>query len=81
MARDVKEHAEDKDGLERNLDKLQTETAKMIAAAKDSFNENSHDPGMNAIKHAADASPWGFSHWAVIVIAILAIALGVALLV
>ena len=81
MARDVKEHAGDKDGLERNIDKLAKETAKMIAAAKESRKENSHDPAMNAIKHTADASPWGFSHWAVIVIAILAIALGVALLV
>jgi len=81
MARDKKEHAKDKDGLERNVDKLAEETAKMIAAAKESFKEDSHDPGMNAIKHAADASPWGFSHWTVIVVALLAIALGVAILV
>ena len=81
MARDVREHASDKDGLERNLDKLGKETAKMVAAAKESLAENSHDPAMNMIKHAADASPWGFSHWAVIIGAILVIALGVAILI
>jgi hypothetical protein len=79
MARDVKEHAQDKDGLERNIAKLNDEADKMIAAVKGAG--KSHDPGMNAATEAARASPYGFAHIAIIVIAILAIALGVALLV
>lgn len=81
MARDVKEHAKDKDGLAKNIEKLEIETAKSIAAAKAALKGDSHDRVMDAVTEATRASPYGAAHVAVIVIAILAIALGVALLV
>ena len=79
MARTLKEHPADEDGLRRNLRKLDEEADKMIAAVKGAC--KSHDPIMNAATEAARASPYGFAHLAVVVIAILAIALGVAILV
>ncbi len=81
MARDVKEHAADKDGLERNLDKLKTEGERMADAARKAMQGDSHDKVMDAVTEATRASPYGAAHVAAIVIAILAIALGVALLV
>ena len=81
MARDVKEHAKDKDGLAKNIEKLESETAKSFAAAKAALKGDSHDKVMDAVTEATRASPYGAAHVAVIVIAILAIALGVALLV
>ena len=79
MARDTKEHAQDKDGLAKNIDKLNKEADKMIAAVKGAG--KSHDPAMNAATEMARASPYGYAHLTVIIIAILAIALGVAILV
>lgn len=79
MARDTKEHAEDKDGLARNIEKLNREADKMIDAVKGAG--KSHDPVMNAVTEATRASPYGAAHVAVVVVVILAIALGVALLV
>ena len=79
MARDVKEHAADKDGLERNLDKLKTEGERMADAARKAMQGDSHDKVMDAVTEATRASPYGAAHVAVIVIAILAIALAVAI--
>ncbi len=79
MAPDTKEHAQGKDGLAKNLDKLNKEADAMIAAVKGAG--KSHDPVMNAVTEATRASPYGAAHVAVIVIAILAIALGVAVLI
>ena len=81
MARDVKEWAGDKDGLERNLAKLKVEGEKMQDAARKAMQGDSHDKVMDAVTEATLASPYGAAHVAAIVIAILAIALGVALLV
>ena len=81
MARDVKEWEGDKDGLARNLDKMRTEGEKMADAARKAMDGDSHDRVMDAVTEATRASPYGAAHVAVIVIAILAIALGVALLV
>ena len=81
MARDTKEHAEDLDGLAKNLDKLKTEGERMADAARKAMQGDSHDKVMDAVTEATRASPYGAAHVAVIVIAILAIALGVALLV
>ena len=81
MARDVKEHAEDKDGLAKNIEKLESETAKSFAAAKAALKGDSHDKAMDAVTEATRASPYGMAHVFVVVTAILAIALGVALLV
>jgi hypothetical protein len=81
MARDTKEHAEDLDGLAKNLDKLGKEGERMADAARKAMQGDSHDRVMDAVTEATRASPYGAAHVAVIVIAILAIALGVALLV
>lgn len=81
MARDVKEHAADKDGLERNLDKLKTEGERMADAARKAMQGDSHDRVMDAVTEATRASPYGAAHVAAIVIAILAIALAVAVLI
>ena len=81
MARDVKEWEGDKDGLARNLDKMRTEGEKMADAARKAMDGDSHDRVMDAVTEATRASPYGAAHVAVIVIAILAIALGVALLI
>ena len=64
MARDVKEHAEDLDGLAKNVDKLKKEAKKMAEAVKNSG--DSHDPIMNAATEAARVSPYGFAHVAMI---------------
>ena len=81
MARDTKEHAEDLDGLAKNLDKLGKEGERMADAARKAMQGDSHDRVMDAVTEATRASPYGAAHVAVIVIAILAIALGVALLI
>ena len=78
MGRTLKEHPADRDGLAKNIAKLHDEADAMIAAVKGAG--KSHDPLMNAATEAARASPYGFAHLTVVVIAILAIALGVALL-
>ena len=81
MARDTKDHAEDLDGLAKNLDKLKTEGEKMADAARKAMDGDSHDRVMDAVTEATRASPYGMAHIAVGVVVILAIALGVALLV
>lgn len=81
MARNTKEHAGDKDGLAKNIDKMQGEIGKMRDAASDALKGGSHDRVMDAVTEATRASPYGAAHVAVIVIAILAIALGVAILI
>ena len=79
MARDTKEHAQDKDGLAKNIDKLHGEADKMIAAADKALKGKSHDKVMDAITEATRASPYGAAHVFVAVVAVLAIALGVAI--
>ena len=79
MARDTKEHAEDLDGLAKNLDKLGKEGERMADAARKAMQGDSHDKVMDAVTEATRASPYGAAHVAVIVIAILAIALAVAI--
>ena len=79
MARDVKEHAKDKDGLAKNIEKLEIETAKSIAAAKAAFKGDSHDKAMDAVTEATRASPYGMAHLAVAVVGVLVIALVVAI--
>ncbi len=81
MARDTKDHTKDLDGLAKNLDKLGKEGERMADAARKAMQGDSHDRVMDAVTEATRASPYGAAHVAVIVIAILAIALGVALLV
>lgn len=84
MARDVKEHAKDLDGLAKNIGKLGQEFEKVKTGVKESLKEDSHDPLMNAAKHAADASPYWFSHAALIglgLAALVIVALVVALVV
>ena len=81
MARDVKEHAADKDGLERNLDKLKTEGERMADAARKAMQGDSHDRVMDAVTEATRASPYGMAHLVVAVVAVLVIALVVALVV
>ncbi len=81
MARDTKEHAADEDGLRKNASKMAGELDKMADAARKAMDGDSHDRVMDAVTEATRASPYGAAHVAVIVIAILAIALGVALLV
>ena len=81
MARDVKEHAADKDGLERNLDKLKTEGERMADAARKAMQGDSHDRVMDAVTEATRASPYGMAHVFVGVVAILVIALAVAVLI
>ena len=78
MARDVKEHAKDLDGLAKNISKLQTETAKIIAAAKEALKGDSHDRGMDAVTEGIRASPYAASHWLVIAI-VLAVLIGAAI--
>ena len=79
MARDVKEWAGDKDGLERNLAKLKVEGEKMQDAARKAMQGDSHDKVMDAVTEATRASPYGMAHLAVAVVVVLVIALGVAL--
>ena len=81
MARDVKEHAADKDGLERNLDKLKTEGERMADAARKAMQGDSHDRVMDAVTEATRASPYGMAHLAVAVVVVLVIALVVALVI
>ena len=81
MARDVKEHAADKDGLERNLDKLKTEGERMADAARKAMQGDSHDRVMDAVTEATRASPYGMAHLAVAVVGVLVIALVVALVI
>ena len=81
MARDVKEHAADKDGLERNLDKLKTEGERMADAARKAMQGDSHDRVMDAVTEATRASPYGMAHLVVAVVAVLVIALVVALVI
>ena len=79
MARDTKDHTKDLDGLAKNLDKLGKEGERMADAARKAMQGDSHDRVMDAVTEATRASPYGAAHVAVIVIAILAIAIGVAL--
>lgn len=81
MARDTKEHAADKDGLAKNLDKMKGELDRMGDAARQAMRGDSHDKVMDAVTEATRASPYGAAHVAVVIVAILAIALGVAILV
>ena len=80
MARDTKDHAEDLDGLAKNIDKMQGEIGKMRDAASDALKGDSHDKVMDAITEATRASPYGAAHVFVIVGVVLLIALGVALI-
>ena len=80
MARDKKEHAGDKDGLAKNLDKLDGELDKMRDAAREAMRGDSHDKVMDAITEATRASPYGAAHVGLVVIVVLLIALGVALI-
>ena len=77
MARDVKEHAGDKDGLAKNIEKLHKEADAMIDAVKGAG--KSHDPITNAFVEGARASPYAFGHIALFVVVILVVALGVAI--
>jgi len=81
MARDVKEHAKDLDGLAKNLDKLKTEGEKMADAARKAMAGDSHDKAMNVVTEVTRASPYGMAHFAVGVVVILVIALAVAVLI
>lgn len=79
MARNTKEHAGDKDGLAKNIDKMQGEIGKMRDAASDALKGDSHDKVMDAVTEATRASPYGAAHVFVIVGVVLLIALGVAI--
>ena len=79
MARDTKDHAEDKDGLAKNLHKLNGEIDKMRDAARDALKGDSHDKVMDAVTEATRASPYGAAHVGLVVIVVLLIALGVAI--
>lgn len=81
MARDTKDHAEDLDGLAKNLDKLKTEGEKMQDAARKAMQGDSHDKVMDAVTEATRASPYGMAHLAVAVVCVLVIALVVALVI
>ena len=81
MSRTEKSHPKDKDGLEKNIEKLQAETAKSFAAAKAALKGDSHDKAMDAVTEATRASPYGMAHVFVGVVAILVIALAVAVLI
>ena len=81
MARDVKEHAGDKDGLAKNLDKLKVEGEKMQDAARKAMQGDSHDKAMNVVTEVTRASPYGMAHLVVAVVVVLAIALVVALVI
>jgi len=80
MARDKKEHAGDKDGLAKNIDKMQGEIGKMRDAAETALKGDSHDKVMDAVTEATRASPYGAAHVGLVVIVVLLIALGVALI-
>lgn len=81
MARDVKEWAGDKDGLERNLAKLKVEGEKMQDAARKAMQGDSHDKAMNVVTEVTRASPYGMAHLVVAVVVVLVIALVVALVI
>ena len=81
MARDTKDHAEDLDGLAKNIDKMQGEIGKMRDAAETALKGDSHDKVMDAVTEATRASPYGFAHLAVAVVAVLVVALVVALVI
>ena len=81
MARDTKEHAEDLDGLAKNLDKLGKEGERMADAARKAMQGDSHDRVMDAVTEATRASPYGMAHLVVAVVAVLVIALVVALVI
>ena len=81
MARDTKEHAEDLDGLAKNLDKLGKEGERMADAARKAMQGDSHDKVMDAVTEATRASPYGAAHVAVAIVVILAAALAVAILI
>lgn len=81
MARDTKDHAEDLDGLAKNLDKLKTEGEKIQDAARKAMQGDSHDKVMDAVTEATRASPYGMAHLAVAVVCVLVIALVVALVI
>ena len=80
MARDTKDHAEDLDGLAKNIDKMQGEIGRMRDAASDALKGDSHDKVMDAVTEATRASPYGAAHVGLVVIVVLLIALGVALI-
>ena len=81
MARDTKDHAEDLDGLAKNLDKLKPEGEKMQDAARKAMQGDSHDKVMDAVTEATRASPYGMAHLAVAVVCVLVVALVVALVI
>ena len=60
MARDTKDHAEDKDGLAKNLDKFGDEFGKVKDAVRNAG--DSHDPITNAAVEATRASPYLMGH-------------------
>ena len=60
MARDTKDHAEDKDGIAKNLDKFGNEFSKVKDAVKNAG--DSHDPITNAAVEATRASPYLMGH-------------------
>ena len=64
MARDTKEHPEDLDGWQKNVQKLGDEYAKVKEAVKNSG--DSHDPLTNAAVEATRASPYLMGHVLVI---------------
>ena len=64
MGRDTKDHAEDLDGLAKNLDKFGKEFDKVKNAVRDSG--DSHDPLTNAAVEATRASPYLMGHVLVI---------------
>lgn len=64
MARDTKDHAEDKDGLAKNLDKFGDEFGKVKDAVRNAG--DSHDPFTNAAVEASRASPYFMGHVLVI---------------
>lgn len=82
--RTTKNHDADLDGWRKNADKLGKEFEKVKTGVKESLKEDSHDPLMNAVKGAADASPYWFSHAALIglgLAAVVIVALVVALVI
>lgn len=81
MARDVKEHDKDLDGLAKNIDKLKTEGERMAAAARKAMQGDSHDKVMDAVTEATRASPYGMAHLVVAVVVILVTALGATILI
>lgn len=81
MARDVKEHDKDLDGLAKNIDKLKTEGERMADAARKAMQGDSHDKVMDAVTEATRASPYGMAHLVVAVVVILVTALGATILI